>query len=104
MSLEAVKKVNLAEQQAKDMKVQSLQDAKKLVTEAEKNGVQLVEAARSKARVENAQRMAQAEANAAAHLAQVIRETERACDALRSEAQGELAKAASLIVRRVVDS
>ncbi len=103
MSLEAVKKVTQAEQDAKARKAQSVVDARKLVADAEKAGAQFVAQAQAKARTESAGMMEQAEANAAAHLNKVIRETEGACDQLRAEAQKRLAKAASLIVRRVVD-
>lgn len=103
MSLEAVKKVAQAEEDAKVRKAQSVADARKLVADAEKAGGQAVAAARAKAREENASLMEQAEKRAAAHLNEVIRKTEGTCDQLRAEAQGRLEKAASLIVRRVVD-
>ncbi|MCD7830061.1 MAG: hypothetical protein LUG58_06445, partial [Clostridiales bacterium] len=84
-------------------KAQAAQDARRLVADAEKASAQKLAQAREKARAENAALMTQAEQNAAAHLAAVVRETEGACDQLRAEAQGRLEKAASLIVRRVVD-
>ncbi len=104
MSLEAVKTVTLAEQEARERKAQAAVDARKLVAQAEKAGAQSVADAQARGRSESAQAMAQAEARAAEHLAQVIRDTEGTCDELRAQAQERLDKAADLIVRRVVDA
>lgn len=104
MSLEAVKMVTQAEQEARERRAQAAVDARKLVTQAEKTGAQSVAEAQTRARSENAARMAEAEARSAKHLAQVIRDTEGTCDELRAEAQRRLDQAADLIVRRVVDA
>ena len=45
----------------------------------------------------------EAEERASKHTEQVLAETRQACDALRQEAEGRLADAAALIVRRVVN-
>lgn len=103
MSLEAVKMVTQAEQDAKARKVQAAADARKLVADAEKAGRQSVADALAKAKAEAAEQMAQAEQKAASARAKIIRETEGTCDQLRAEAQVKLEKAASLIVRRVVE-
>lgn len=104
MSLEAVKTVTLAEQEAKERKAQAAVDARKLVAQAEKAGAQTVADAQARGRSESAGELAQAEARAAEYLAQVIRDTEGTCDELRAQAQGRLEQAADLIVRRVVDA
>lgn len=73
------------------------------MADAEKAGKQAVAAALAQAQKETDGLMAQAEAKAVATRTIVIRKTEATCDQLRAEAQVRLEKAASLIVRRVVD-
>lgn len=104
MSLEAVKQVTDAEQRAKVRKAQAAQDARRLVAEAEKAGQQAVAQAKQKAQLQITELMEQAERNAAAHTAAVVKETEGQCEELRAEAQRRLEKAASLIVGKVVDA
>lgn len=104
MSLEAVKQVTDAEQNAKVRKAQAVQEARKLSADAEREGAAAVDAARRSAQLKVEQLMEQAERNAAAHTAQVVRETEGKCDELRAQAQTRLEQAASLIVGKVVDA
>ncbi len=104
MSLEAVKQVTDAEQRAKTRKAEAVQEARKLVANAERSGQDAVEQARQSAQLQVEQLMEQADRNAAAHTAAVIREAEGQCDELRAQAQKRLAQAASLIVGKVVGS
>lgn len=104
MSLEAVKLVAQAEQDAKARKVQAAADAKKLIADAEKAGKQAVADAVENVRQENETLMTISENQAESARSAIIRETEGICDRLRAEAQVKLLEAASLIVRKVVDA
>lgn len=104
MSLEAVKQVTLTEEQGRAQKAEAVQEAKRLVAEAEKAGRQLLLDAETKAAAEVKAMLAQAEQVASDDTAKV--EAKAAADAkqLRSKAEGRLEEAASLIVRKVVDA
>lgn len=104
MSLEAVKQVTQAEEQAKLRRQTAQQEAKKRVADAEKAGQALVEEARKAAAERNAALLAQAEANAGTRASETIREAEGTCDRLRADAQRRLEQAASLIVEKVVNA
>ena len=58
--------------------------------------------ARAQAEAQVREFMRSAEETAAKHAAEVNAQTQKACDALRSKAEGRLADAAESIVRRVV--
>lgn len=104
MSLEAVKQVTMTEEQARAQKAEAVQEAKRLVAEAEKVGRQILLDAQTKAAAEVKALIAQAEQAASDDAAKV--EAQAAADAqqLRSKAEGRLEEAASLIVRKVVDA
>lgn len=104
MSLETVKKVTDAEQDVKVRKAQTAQEAKRIVAQAQRDGQRAVDSARAKAKAEVAKLLEQAEQRSAEKEAQVVRETEGACESLRAQAQGRLAEAAALIVGKVVDA
>ena len=86
MSLEGIKQVTEAETLAQQRRNEALAQAKKTVADARRAGEERFSSARIQAEAE-----------------QVLEETTRACNALRQEAEGRLADAAALIVRRVVN-
>ena len=89
MSLEAVQKVTETEQKARARKAEAVEQAKKLIADAERQGRERLSAAK-------------AEESAAKHSEAVMEETRRSCDSLRQAAEGKLEDAAALIIRRVV--
>lgn len=102
MSLEAVQKVAEAEQLARERKAGAIDQAKQMVSEAERQGQQTLSTAHAEAEAQAKAMMAKAEAAAADHSAAVIAETQTSCDKLRKSAEDKLDNAAELIIRRVV--
>lgn len=103
MSLEAIKKVNEAEQSVQARKAEAAAAAKKLVADAEKAGREQLESQRAKAEADAREAMSRAEAKAEARSKEILAEGRRECDALRADARTRLPEAAKLIVRRVVN-
>lgn len=104
MSLEAVKQVTQAEEQGRAQKAQATQDAKRLISEAEKAGRQAVLDAQTKAEAEIRRMIAEAEQSASGDTVQIRKASAADADKLRKQAEGRLEEAASLIVRKVVDA
>ena len=102
MSLEAIKQVTEAEPANKQRKAEAQAEAKRTVAEAERAGKARLAEARAQAEAQVREFMRSAEETAAKHAAEVNAQTQKACDALRSKAEGRLADAAESIVRRVV--
>jgi V/A-type H+-transporting ATPase subunit G/H len=103
MSLEAIQTITQTEKAA-SQQIQSASDqAKKLISDAEKTGQAKVVQARAEAEAKVRTMMEQAEAKAAQQGTGVMDEMKRSCDALRKAAEGRLPAAAELIVRRVVN-
>lgn len=103
MSIEVIKKVTETEKIAQESKLEAAANAKKTVSDAERAGQELLREAREKAEAQVKMFMTEAEAKAAKNEREVMDETARACDALRSSAEQRLPAAAELIVRRVVN-
>lgn len=103
MALEAIKKVAEAEQVSSQHKVEAAQNAKKLIADAERAGLELLAGVRREGEVKAKEFMAEAEQKAAANAKGVAAEMEKTCNTLRQSAEGRLEAAAALIVRRVVN-
>lgn len=103
MSLEAIKKVAESEQNSAQRKAEAAQQAKKLVADASREGEALLASARQKAEAQVKIFMTEAEEKAAKHTAEVMKDTQRACEELKQAASARLDEAAALIVRRVVN-
>ena len=103
MALEAIKKVAETEQLSSQRKVEAVQNAKKLVADAEKAGLELIAGVRREAEAKAKEFMAEAEQKAAVGAKGVAADMEKTCSALRQKAEGHLEDAAALIVRRVVN-
>ena len=104
MSLEAIQTVTRAEQAARDKKAQAADEAKRIVSEAERAGRQLVADARSQAEEQVKALLAEAEARAGEKSAQTLANNAAQCEALKKAARGRLDRAADLIVGRVGNS
>ena len=103
MSLEGIKQVTEAETLAQQRRNEALAQAKKTVADVRRAGEERFSSARIQAEAQVRGFLQEAEERASKHTEQVLEETTRACNALRQEAEGRLADAAALIVRRVVN-
>ena len=103
MSLEGIKQVTETEEMTQQRKAEAMAQAKKTVSDARQAGEEALAAARAEAEAQVKVFMKEAEKKASKHSEKVIEETRRSCDALRQSAEGRMADAAALIVRRVVN-
>ena len=103
MSLEGIKQVTEAETLAQQRKNEALAQAKKTVADARRAGEERLSSARMQGEAQVKGFLQEAEERASKHTEQVLAETRQACDALRQEAEGRLADAAAIIVRRFVN-
>ena len=87
MTKNAVQQIEEAEHKAKEYQALAVEQAKKLLSDAERQGQE---------QDTQAEQAAQLRADA------IMTEARRACDGLRRQAEERLADAAALIVRRVV--
>jgi V/A-type H+-transporting ATPase subunit G/H len=104
MSLEAIQQVTAAEQAAREQKALALDEAKRIVAEAERAGKQLVADARAQAEEQVKALLAEAEARAGKRTEQALADSTAQCEALKQTARGRLDRAAGLIVGRVGNS
>ena len=91
MTKNAVQQIEEAEHKAKEYQALAVEQAKKLLSDAERQGQAALEQA-----LREAEQAAQLRADA------IMTEARRACDGLRRQAEERLADAVALIVRRVV--
>lgn len=103
MSLDAIKQVTETEQQTQERRLAAQVQAKKTVADAERAGREQMEAARAEAETQVRGFMKNAEDKASKHAAEVMEATGKSCQALCQAAEGRMAKASALIVRRVVN-
>ena len=103
MSLEAIQTITESEQGAKQRIQSAAEEAKKIVSDAERTGQAKVTQARAEAESQVKTMMKQAEERAAQHEASVMAEMGQACQGMRQAAEDRLPAAAELIVRRVVN-
>ena len=103
MSLEAIQTITESEQGAKQRIQSAAEEAKKIVSDAERTGQAKVIEARAEADSQVKTMMKQAEERAAQHEASVMAEMRQACQGMRQAAEDRLPAAAELIVRRVVN-
>lgn len=104
MSLEAIKSITAAEELSQREKLEAQQNAKKAIADAEKAGEAAIAAARARAEEEIRALMKATEAKAAENAEELLQNTSNKCVAIRAHAESRLDNAASLIVRRVVES
>ncbi|MCI8480498.1 MAG: hypothetical protein HFG08_06440 [Oscillibacter sp.] len=102
MSLEAIEKVTQVEVQNRERRAAAEAEAKKLVADAEKSGLALLQRTRDGAAESGRELLQQAEAKAAERAAEIDRTAEAEAAKLRETAEKHLAEAAEFIVGRVV--
>jgi len=103
MSLEAMKSILAAEEQARSEKAIALQNAKKAIADAEKAAADCMDKAYARADEEIRALMKATEAKAAQNADDLLQSTANKCAAMRAKAETKLDEAALLIVRRVVE-
>ncbi|MPM00507.1 hypothetical protein SDC9_46733 [bioreactor metagenome] len=103
MSIEVMKIVTEAEQMAQERKMETLAKAKKIVSDAERDGQKLLTSRIEAAQTQVKLLMTRAEEQAAINEQEIFRETGKKCDELRLAAEKRLPAAAEFIIRRVVN-
>ena len=102
MTKNAVQQIEEAEHKAKEYQALAVEQAKKLLSDAERQGQAALEQALREAEAQRREQDTQAEQAAQLRADAIMTEARRACDDLRRQAEERLADAAALIVRRVV--
>ena len=103
MSLEAIEKISGAEQRMQEEKAAAAASAKKCVSDAQRDGKALVEAARTRAEEKGKQLMKEAEDRAQQRTAEILEEARKDGEALSTTASEHMEEAVQFIVRRVVN-
>jgi vacuolar-type H+-ATPase subunit H len=101
--MEDLKRVKAAEDEARGIIAEAQQNAKKIVSDAEKAGAEAMEAAVERAESEIAALMKATEAKAGKNAEELMQNTYNKCAAKRVKAESRAESAASYIVRRVVE-
>ena len=94
--------VAAAEELTQRRKADAQAQAKQIVADAKRAGEEALAQARARAEAEVAGYLKEAEARASKQAEQTAEDTRRARDSLRKAAEGRMAEASALIVRRVV--
>ena len=103
MSLEAIKSISEAEDEARQAKLRAQQKARETVEAAEKSGKEALASTLARAESEIAQLKRTADQKAAEHAVELASTTANRQATLRARAEGRLDKAAQLIVERIVN-
>ena len=104
MSLEAIKTISEAEEQAKTIRAAAAAEAKRMLGEAENAGKAAVEAAAQKARDELGELSKKADEKALDKAKALSTENDAVKAQLKEKAEAGMDKAVSLIVERIVNS
>ncbi|MEG1593959.1 MAG: hypothetical protein RR350_06065 [Oscillibacter sp.] len=103
MSLEAIEKVTQTEVKSAERKAAAEAEAKKLIADAQREGLALLQRVRQDATQSGKVLLEQAEAKAASRAAAISETAQAEGDALRQAAHTHLQAAAEFIVGRVVN-
>jgi V/A-type H+-transporting ATPase subunit G/H len=103
VSLEAIKSIGAAEDEARQAKISAQQKAREDVEEAEKNGKESLASMVANAESEIAELNLTFDQKAATQAAEIVSTTANRQATLRARAEGRLEKAAQLIVERIVN-
>lgn len=101
MSYDAIQKVTEAEQASRNRKAEAAAEAKRIVSEADRMGRQVVMDARTEAEAKVKAMMTEAEARAGQHAEHTLAENAKTCAAMKERARPNLDRAAELIVEKV---
>ena len=104
MSLEAIKTINIAEEQAKQIKLDGNVRAENIVAEAHRNGEAAIAAARDRAKDDLVKLVHDSDAAIAQQTSELENETRKKLAEIDAAVNANLERAASLIVERIVNS
>ena len=102
MPLEAIKLVTEAEQYAQRVRSDTQTKIRKIKTEGEQEGREMIELAVSRALEETMRVISDAEVRAERHAEKLLEQSLLECKAIKEKASGRLDKAVELIVERIV--
>ncbi len=102
MSLDAIKKVAQAEEQARIILEEASAAARKQISDAEANARVFVNEAMNDAQQQVLKMLDDAEQEASGEILGLMRKNDEECEALRAHAEKNLEKAAALIMERIV--
>lgn len=102
MSLEAIEAVNRAENENKARKAAAEQEAKERITQAEKDGIALIERTRTESLEEGKRLLREAEGRAEKRCAKIREDAAEECKTLIRQAEVHMSAAAERIVGKVV--
>ena len=103
MSLEAIKSISAAEDEARQAKLRAQQNAREAIEEAEKAGREAIASMKIRAESEIAHLKRAADQKAAEQAVELASTTANRQATLRARAEGRLDRAAQLIVERIVN-
>lgn len=103
MGVEAIRTVTEIEEREKERRAAAEAEARKLVADAQRTGVTLLEKVRKEAADDGVRQLRRAEERAAGKTAEIARLAEGEADALRETAKARLEEAAAAIVDKIVD-
>lgn len=104
LSLEDIKSITEAEKTAAAITEKAVNDAKALLSDAERRGRSYAEQARTKAEAEVQRILTEADRTAAERIAQARILSQKRCETMASAAAAKLDEAAAKIVERIVNS
>lgn len=102
MSMDAIEKITQVEGLNRERKIAAEAEAKKLIANAERGNLALLQQVRETAAENGRALLRQAEENAAVRAEEIRKQAEAEAAALRAAAEQHLAEAAEFIVGRVV--
>ncbi len=102
MSMEAIEKVTQVETEVRERKAAAEAEAKRMVVDAERGGLALLQQVRADAAEEGKKLLRQAEERAAQQAEDILKDAQAEAAALRDAAEKHMAEAVALIVGRVV--
>ena len=102
MPLEAIKLVTEAEQYAQRVRTDTQAKIRNIKADGEKEGLEMIELAVSRAMDETARIISEAEVKADRHAGKMLEQSRLECEALKERASGRLDEAVGLIVERIV--
>ena len=102
MSLEAIKMITEAEQDAQRIRSDTQAQIRKIKADGELEGQRRVELALSRAREETGRAISDAEHKAEQHSSRIFEQARIECEAFKEKASGRIDKAVDHIVERIV--
>lgn len=104
MSLEAITKIRAVEDSVEQSKADAKAQAAKLVADAEREGRALLHAGREKASAASAEALKEADGKAAKRREEILAQSAKDCQKLKSDAAARMDKAVQAILGRVVET